>query len=910
MIRWASCALIVLLTGACASAQNADVLKEIADLQQLLRGGVQLRPNPFGGAPIAVAVPNAGQQLVQLKLPPGAPPGLPSDGPLSPPTGGPRPIRPAYALPGAPKLDRHGDPLPAGAVARVGTVRLRHGADVQAMAFTHDAKLLCTVSGSEDSVRLWDTTTGKEVARLATSGQLVGLAKDGFVVLVDDTRVRVWLPATNTVRELPEKTLPEGASPSALAVNPDGRSFALANNGRILLIDVQTGKTLKELNLPGNPPPPQPGPGGPVIAPNPPPNPNVPPTPPPVKLLYSPDGRWLLGNGQKTGVWLWDLRTGKRVRTYRTEMDFPEYTFSPDVTQIAVTGERLRLYPLDSEESVDTFKGPENAALFAPRYGDDGKTLFLVQQDGGLLPLDAVNGEAGESLDPPEMTFRPPFALSVGATRVAAIDQSGGIRIWDPKTGKGPEVARLAPLSNPGLAAGGKSITVIDQTNKIHTFDLATGAPGKVIDLPGEENGLPATWDPVFRRAATLVPTGDEIEVNVIDADTKKVLSKHGIQQNGGIPFVAFATANRDRMAMFSQTGITVVNPTTGKTVRAFNAGQVDNGQRGAISPDGRLVAVATHPLTLWEVATGKKRLTVDAVQNADTVIFGLDSKQLAVWDQGGNVMIVDVRTGAITRRLSTADTSDGVTALALSADGKRVAVGSPTGRVTVWDTLTGDTLAPFAGHDGMVTGLVFSADGKKLVTSAQDGTALVWEIPDKPLPTGPVEAAVTGFDEAYRLLGSADAAQAQRGLDYLYRRPAEAVKQLGERMPAPTPVPAATLVQHVTDLGSDEFQTREAAMKALEKVGGEASALLKEAVEKSPSPEVRKSATELLGKIDAPVARPDDLKVLRAVEAMENLGTPEARALLEKWAAGPAGHRITVEATTALARVKVSGGK
>src|SRR5207253_721368 len=103
----------------------------------------------------------------------------------------------------------------------------------------------------------------------------------------------------------------------------------------------------------------------------------------------------------------------------------------------------------------------------------------------------------------------------------------------------------------------------------------------------------------------------------------------------------------------------------------------------------------------------------------------------------------------------------EGITAVAISHDGKRVAAGSPIGHVTVWDVVTGETLAPFAGHDGMVSGMVFTSDGKRLVTTSQDGTALVWEVPDKPQPVGPVEAAVAGFDEAFRLLGAADAAQA-----------------------------------------------------------------------------------------------------------------------------------------------------
>ena len=162
-------------------------------------------------------------------------------------------------------------------------------------------------------------------------------------------------------------------------------------------------------------------------------------------------------------MWLWDLRTGKRVRTYPTALDFPEYTFSPDITKIAITGERLHLYALDSEERVEGFKGPEGMALFAPRFSPDGKTLFVVQQDGGVQPLDAVTGEEKEGFDAPDMNLRPPFAMAPGADKVAAIDQSGGIRIWDPKTGKGPEITRLPPLTDAVFAKGGSSVSLLDQ---------------------------------------------------------------------------------------------------------------------------------------------------------------------------------------------------------------------------------------------------------------------------------------------------------------------------------------------------------------------------------------------------------------------------------------------------------------
>src|SRR5438552_1286580 len=63
-----------------------------------------------------------------------------------------------------PGTDHYGDPLPYGAVSRLGTTRLRHTGEVGVLAFTPDGKQLGS-AGADNTFRLWEVTTGKEIHR-------------------------------------------------------------------------------------------------------------------------------------------------------------------------------------------------------------------------------------------------------------------------------------------------------------------------------------------------------------------------------------------------------------------------------------------------------------------------------------------------------------------------------------------------------------------------------------------------------------------------------------------------------------------------------------------------------------------------------------------------------------------------
>ena len=172
-----------------------------------------------------------------------------------------------------------------------------------------------------------------------------------------------------------------------------------------------------------------------------------------------------------------------------------------------------------------------------------------------------------------------------------------------------------------------------------------------------------------------------------------------------------------------------------------------------ALSHDGTLLATAslTEPLTIWDIATGRRQFVLPGQQGRSVLAFSPDGKVLACASDDRTMTLWEVPSG---RKLGQNVHLDPLQAVAFSPDGKTLASATRTGAIETWDMMPAEEASTVSISDP-ITSLRFTPDGQTILLGTRGPTKLFDAASGKEVGVVPVSGVVAMSDDANTLLGS-----------------------------------------------------------------------------------------------------------------------------------------------------------
>ena len=545
-------------------------------------------------------------------------------------------------------------------------------------------------------------------------------------------------------------------------------------------------------------------------------------------ILALPDGDRVLTSCRDGGVRLWDLQSGKLLRSYVSKDggDVWGLLLLPGSKEFMSAEDNGVVVRWDLATGKELMSYKHGGTAYRLALHPDGNRFVATYSKKRAIMWDLKTGEEIRRFEGHEGSVYT-VAFLAGGEEFVTGGSDGRLKLWNTESGNCERTLKknFEDLYTIVVSEDGERLAACSEDKFIRVYEAGELGLLWEKELPAEVNVV--TWSPKGKLVAGACDDGC---LYLLDAGNGDEVRKIEVPNGDHVPVAFTSDGNEllsggDRLLFRWNAGTGKrIEPTMGYPVHGTSSKHV------TVTSDGARVAVGGEgeELLLWDVASETLASRLNLGSEVTVLAASPIDEMVAAGTEAGEIHLVNAKSGKSLIKLAAGGRHEAMQSLSFDGAGGRV-VGAPAGdEARLWDARAGKVIAELTGHTDDINNLAVSPANGAVATVADDKTLRLWdgatgaEIQQMKFPGNGLEH-VAFFDRGRGLLAAASESD-------VYGWIAEEKEEVEE-------LDAEKVSSLVDDLAAYEFAVRKTASERLVEQGVRVLPLLEKT--QSDDPEV-----------------------------------------------------------------------